>query len=256
MTTRDTALMGAPCWADLATTDAAASRVFYGDLFGWTSESAGEEFGGYLNFFRDGEMTVGAMETDGSMGPTNAWAIYLASADVEETCATAVANGGSVRLPPHPVGDLGVMAYVAGPDGASVGIWQPGLHPGFLTIDEPNAPAWFELHTRDYERAVAFYESVFGWDTHVMSDTDDFRYTTLGEGDGALAGIMNSTGHLSEGEPSFWNLYFGVPDTDAALVKVEELGGSILMGAEDTPYGRLASVADSTGAEFMVVGRG
>ncbi len=103
---------------------------------------------------------------------------------------------------------------------------------------------------------MAFYESVFGWDTHVMSDTDDFRYTTLGEGDGALAGIMNSTGHLSEGEPSFWNLYFGVPDTDAALVKVEELGGSILMGAEDTPYGRLASVADSTGAEFMVVGRG
>lgn len=255
MTVRDTALMGAPCWADLATTDLEASRAFYSELFGWTSER-NEEFGGYTNFFRGDEMTVGAMETDGSMGPTNAWAIYLASADIDATCGAAVANGGSVQLPPMDIADLGRMAYVADPDGASVGIWQAGLHPGFLTIDEPNTPAWFELHTRDYDRAVAFYTAVFAWDAHVMSDTDDFRYTTLGEGEDGRAGIMDSSGHLSEAEPSYWNLYFGVPDTDAALVKVEALGGTVLMGAEDTPYGRLASVADSTGARFMVVGRG
>lgn len=255
MTTRDAAPLGAPCWADLATTDIAASRAFYGELFGWTSEAA-EEFGGYVNFSRDGEMTVGAMETDGSMGPTNTWAVYLASADIDATCAAAAANGGSVVMAPMDVGDLGRMGYVAGPDGASVGIWQPGLHPGFLTIDEPNAPAWFELHTTGYDAAVEFYRAVFGWDTHVMSDTDEFRYTTLGEGDDALAGIMDSTGHLSEDAGAFWNLYFGVPDTDQAVVRVEALGGSVTMAPFDSPYGRMASVTDTTGAAFMIVGRG
>jgi predicted enzyme related to lactoylglutathione lyase len=187
------------------------------------------------------------------MGPTNAWAIYLQSADIDATCSATEANGGSVRLPPMDVGELGRMAYVAGPDGASIGVWQPGEHPGFLTIDAANAPAWFELHTNDYEGAVDFYRAVFGWDTHVMSDTPDFHYTTYGEGDDARAGIMDSAGHLGEGEAPYWSLYFGVADTDAALVTVEELGGSVLMGAEDTPYGRLASVADATGARFMLV---
>jgi hypothetical protein len=48
-------------------------------------------------------------------------------------------------------------------------------------------------------------------------------------------------------------VYFGVEDTDAALAKVVDLGGSILMAAEDTPYGRLAAAADPTGARFKLV---
>jgi predicted enzyme related to lactoylglutathione lyase len=48
-------------------------------------------------------------------------------------------------------------------------------------------------------------------------------------------------------------VYFGVEDTDAALVKIVDLGGSVLMAAEDTPYGRLAAVADPTGAQFKLV---
>src|SRR4051794_16288536 len=32
------------------TSDEAASRAFHGELFGWTSESAGEDYGGYVNF--------------------------------------------------------------------------------------------------------------------------------------------------------------------------------------------------------------
>ncbi len=32
-----------------------------------------------------------------------------------------------------------------------------------------------------------------------------------------------------------------------------DLGGSVLMPAEDTPYGRLAAAADPTGARFKLV---
>ena len=58
---------------------------------------------------------------------------------------------------------------------------------------EPGTPAWFELHTRAYEQTVAFYRDVFGWDAHAMSDTHEFRYTTLGEGESQLAGIMDDS---------------------------------------------------------------
>ena len=39
----------------------------------------------------------------------------------------------------------------------------------------------------------------------------------------------------------------GAADTDAALARVVDLGGSIVTPAQDTPYGRLATAADPTG---------
>ena len=158
------------------------------------------------------------------------------------------AEGGAIVVPAMPVGDLGVMLVLTDPTGAAVGAWQPGAHKGFQLVDEPGAPAWFELHTRDHARAVAFYEKVFGWDTHAVADTDDFRYTTLGEGEQALAGIMDDAA-----EPSGWNVYFSVEDVDAALERVEELGGKIVEPAQDTPYGRLARAADPTGTAFRLI---
>ena len=87
----------------------------------------------------------------------------------------------------------------------------------------------------------------------MVSDTDEFRYTTMTEGEEQYAGMMDASAYLPEGTPPFWEVYFGVPDTDAALAAAERLGGSVLEPAEDTPYGRMAKVADPTGAVFKIV---
>jgi hypothetical protein len=101
---------------------------------------------------------------------------------------------------------------------------------------------------------LRFYRDVFGWDTHTASDAPDFRYSTLGEGEGALAGVMDDT-VLPEGGPGpRWEVYLGVDDADAAVTRVDELGGKVLAPPEDSPYGRLAEVADPTGAAFRIVG--
>jgi predicted enzyme related to lactoylglutathione lyase len=136
---------------------------------------------------------------------------------------------------------------------ASIGAWQPGRHRGFGILAEPGTAAWFELDTRQYDASVAFYRDVFGWDTHAMSDSADLRYTTLGEGDAALAGIMDATESLPAGASAYWALYFGVADADAALARIADLGGTVVQPAEDTPYGRLAEAADPTGARFRLV---
>jgi len=250
---RDSAPVGAPCWVDLFTSDPDKAQDFYSQLFGWTAESAGEEYGGYINFSKDGERVAGCMRNDGESGTPDVWSVYLATDDAAETTEAAVANGGQVVAPAMEVMELGSMAVFSDAGQAVVGAWQPGTHKGFTLLAEPGAPTWFELHTRDYDSSVRFYEDVFGWDTHTMSDTADFRYTTLGEGDSALAGIMDSTTMLPEGVPAHWAVYFGVEDADATLARIAELGGSVIMPAEDTPYGRLAQAADPTGAQFMIV---
>ena len=87
-----------------------------------------------------------------------------------------------------------------------------------------------------------------------MSDTPEFRYTTLDEGEEQLAGMMDASGFLPEGVPAHWSVYFGVDNTDAALKQAVDLGATIIVPAEDTPYGRLATAADPTGALFKLVG--
>jgi len=250
---RNEAPLGAPCWVDLFTSDPDQAQAFYGELFGWTAQNTGEEYGGYVNFSKDGQLVAGCMKNDGQSGAPDAWSVYLSTDDAEKTVAAAVAGGGQVVVPAMQVMHLGSMAVVGDAGQAAVGIWQPGAHKGFGLVAEPGAPTWFELHTRAYDASVRFYRDVFGWDARVMSDTPEFRYTTLGEGDGALAGIMDAGAFLPEGVPAHWSVYFGVQDTDAALAQVSALGGAVLQPAKDTPYGRLAQAADPTGAAFKLV---
>jgi predicted enzyme related to lactoylglutathione lyase len=181
------------------------------------------------------------------------WSVYLASENAQATVDAAGSKGGQVVVPAMPVMELGTMAVVTDPGGAAIGIWQPGLHKGFGILAEPGTPTWFELHTAAYEASVEFYRDVFKWDTHVAGDSPEFRYTTLGVGDGQLAGIMDATSFLPPGAPASWSIYFGADDTDKTLAKVVDLGGSIVQPAEDTPYGRLATATDPTGALFKLV---
>ncbi|MEO7555089.1 MAG: VOC family protein [Acidimicrobiales bacterium] len=252
MPKRDQAPLGAPCWVDVLTTDVEGAQRFYGELFGWTAESTGEEFGGYVNFSKDGIRVAGAMANDGQAGFSDVWTVYLTTSDVKETADSAAGHGGQIVLPPMDVGDIGAMAYVSDPGGAAIGMWQPGTHKGFGILAEPGAPAWFELQTRDYDASVDFYRDVFGWDIHVVSDTPELRYTTQGGGDSMTAGIMDGTAYLPEAVPAGWSVYFGVTDADAALAQVVALGGTVAQAAKDTPYGRLAGAVDPTGAQFKL----
>ncbi|BCQ07700.1 hypothetical protein JMUB5695_01121 [Mycobacterium heckeshornense] len=47
-----------------------------------------------------------------------------------------------------------------------------------------------------------------------------------------------------------WSIFFGAEDVDKTLQTITDNGGAVLRAAEDTPYGRLASAADPTGAVF------
>ena len=253
MPKRAAAPLGAPCWVELFTSDTDKSESFYGSLFGWTAVHAGAEYGGYINFSHGEDIVAGCMHNDGTAGSPDGWFVYLATADAERTAAAAEKHGGTVVAPAMQVAELGSMAVCTDAGGAVVGAWQPGTHKGFGVLAEPGAPAWFELQTREYAATVQFYQDVFDWDTHVASDTEDFRYTTLGVDDDAQAGIMDVSGFPEEGFPTRWSIYFAVQDADAAAARVSELGGTVLQGPDDTPYGRLTTCADPGGVAFKLI---
>lgn len=256
MTRRTQAVIGAPCWIDLLSSDTGRSREFYGQLAGWTADEPDPQFGGYFTFRRDGELVAGCMgRQEGMPAPsTDGWTIYLAVEDARKTLETAQAHGAQVAVPVMDVGDLGSMAVLIDPAGAAIGLWQPKQHQGFGIVYETGGPGWFELHTTQYQQSLDFYRAVFGWTTTTISDTPEFRYTLLQQGENQYLGVMDDTVFTQPGAPTYWLTYLAVADTDRAVAQVRELGGTVNREPEDTPYGRLASVADSTGATLNLIG--
>lgn len=87
-----------------------------------------------------------------------------------------------------------------------------------------------------------------------LSDTPEFRSTFSDAEETQAAGVMDASAFLPEGVPAHWSIYFGSADVDATVAKAVELGGTVIQPAEDTPYGRLASIASPTGAVFKLRG--
>ncbi|GAA2202923.1 VOC family protein [Sinomonas flava] len=246
---------GAPCWADLMTSDIERSKEFYRTLFGWTYEVGDEEaYGGYVTASKDGQAVAGLMRRmEDQPGMPDVWTVYLASEDLNATADAVAEAGGQVFLAPMEVPEQGHMAVFGDAGGAAFGVWQPTGMTGFGKVAEPGSPVWFELHTRDYDRSVDFYQRALAWKTSVMSDTPEFRYTTLGEGRNSQAGIFDAARDLPEGVPSHWTVYWGVENTDEAIEKATAMGSTVLMPAADTPFGRMAAITDPMGAPFRIM---
>ncbi|CAN5616907.1 hypothetical protein BH18ACT1_BH18ACT1_09720 [soil metagenome] len=65
---------------------------------------------------------------------------------------------------------------------------------------------------------------------------------------GGMGGMMGA-----EGQPAHWLVYFGVVDVTATIAAAEAGGGSVLVKEVETPYGRMAGLADPDGAPFWVI---
>ncbi|MCX2715671.1 VOC family protein [Mycolicibacterium sp. J2] len=242
--------LGAPCWIDLTTSDIEAAQRFYGAVFGWTFEGSGPEYGGYVTAFVDGKPVAGLMSNDPQWGMPDRWNTYLHTADVDATLAKVSAAGGNTCGGAMDIPAKGRMAMVSDPSGGVVGLWQPTGHLGTEVTGVAGAPVWHQLTTLDFARVLDFYVHVFGWQTEVTGDTDEFRYSTAVFDGQQLLGVMDGTAFMAAGEPSNWFFFLGAEDVDKTQQLIVDNGGAVVRAAEDTPYGRLAAVTDPTGAGF------
>ncbi|GHA06644.1 VOC family protein [Streptomyces echinoruber] len=247
---------GSPNWVDLGTPDIEGATAFYGALFGWRFQSGGPETGGYGFFQRDGKTAAGGMPTAPEQGPPS-WTVYFQSADAEATAKAAEEAHGRVLTQPVDVMDRGRVALLADRAGAPFGIWQPGRTRGLQIANETGSLCWVELYTPDIAAAAAFYHSVLGWETSAAPFPGG-TYTCVNPAEGGEEAMFGGVVPLSD-DPAresapYWLPYFEVPDTDEAVARAQEYGGTVRVPATDVEgVGRIARLTDPYGARFAVI---
>lgn len=227
-------------WAELATSDAAAAKAFYTELFGWDYEDnpAGDEGQIYSMARRDGHYVAALYSAD---QPPH-WNSYVTVASADESAAAAAAGGGSIVAEPFDVMDVGRMAVIGDPGGAALCLWEPRAHIGATLVNTPGALAWNDLVTPDPQAASEFYGRLFGWTFEEIPASAGYR--VIRNGDRSNGGIMPLEG------PSYWVPYFGHEDVDRV---VSEGIAKVHNGPIQVPAGRFAVLGDPQGAVFAVI---
>jgi len=274
MTDRDRYIPGVPCWADTTHPDPGAAAAFYGELFGWECEDqmpAGES-GHYIVGRIDGRDVAAIGSVPPGAPDVATWNTYVWVDSADETAAKAKAAGATIISEPFDVFDAGRMAMFADPEGAPIAVWQPGRHRGSLAVNEPGAVNFNDLHTRDLDRARAFYGAVFGWEVlelgpgmgmWALPEYGDFL-EGLNPGMrenmaamGAPAGfetVVAAIAPIDPGDtdtPAHWGITFAVDDADATAARAKELGGKVVSEPRDMPWVRTTTIEDPQGATFV-----
>ena len=244
-----TAVTHKPVWIDLSSHDAAGSREFYANLFGWKIEvSADPQYGGYATAKSGGKDVAGIGPAMSADAPT-AWSVYIGSTDAADTAKKAEAAGGKVAVPLMEVGDQGTMVVIQDPSGAFLGVWQAknmsGFHEG-----ASNSFGWAELSARGIDKAVPFYKKLFGWGEKKGEMSPGQPYTEFLAGGERIAGGMEMNPMVPAEVPSYWLAYFNVDDVDKSFKQATDSGAKAMLTPQDFPGGRFAILSDPQGAAF------
>jgi predicted enzyme related to lactoylglutathione lyase len=117
-------------WNELITTDTKASAEFYRKLFGWQSAPfvpKGAPSGGppYLLFKTDAsDMGAGGMMQAPAPGIPTHWLPYVVVDNVDMSLAKAVELGAKACTPVMAIGEVGRVAVIQDPLGATIGLHE------------------------------------------------------------------------------------------------------------------------------------
>src|SRR5215471_11894214 len=183
---------GSFCWIELSTSDQAAAKKFYSNLFGWTlndSPMGPNEF--YTIFKLNGHDAAAAYtlrkeERDQHVPPH--WNLYIQVDSADDAVAKAAKLGGNVLAPAFDVMDVGRMGVIQDPTGAVFCVWQAKKHSGLGVVGENSAFCWADLVTPDPARAEKFYSTLFGWKLE-KGDKDPSGYLHIKNGETHIGGI-------------------------------------------------------------------
>ena len=241
-------------WTELGTTDSAAAKAFYTELFGWSFNDhpmgPGEV---YTMFTLRGKPVAAGFQMSARMaGVPPHWGAYITVANVDEAAKKAEKLGAKLVSPPFDVMEEGRMAVLQDPTGATVSLWQAKKHIGANILNEPGALTWNELGTKNVPAATKFYTELFGWTADVM-DMGTMKYTTFKLGEKMVGGMMEMGAEYGD-MPPFWMVYIETANCDATAERAAKLGAKTMVPPTDIPgVGRFAILGDKQGAGFGIL---
>jgi predicted enzyme related to lactoylglutathione lyase len=238
-------------WVDLATSDQAGAKQFYGGLLGWEYEDMPAGEGIVYSMAKHRGRSAAAISPqqpeEAAQGIPPHWNVYVTVEDVDASAGKAREAGGNVLAPPFDVFDAGRMAVVADPAGAVLCLWQAGTNIGAEVVNEPGSMTWADCATTDPAAAQGFYSSLLGWRFDQMSEEPP--YWVIFNGERSQGGMTAPP----PGVPSNWFPYFGVIGIEETMQIADAFGGTPFLGPVDVPNGsRFALIQDPQGAPFAI----
>jgi hypothetical protein len=231
-------------WFEHVSNDASKARQFYEDLLGWKVKAFSS--GGYEVIHNGADFIGGVVAADS--GTPNHWRSWLSVPDVDDRFQAALAAGAKPLMQPVDYPGIGRGATVLDPTGARVSIWK-GLQGDRPDVERVAAGDfdWNELATPDPVKAIAFYESLFGY-THVDWDMGPAgTYYVLQDPGRRMRGGVTKMQDTSS--TPMWVPYVKVENADAIAARVAPLGGTLAEKVADVPeVGRVGMLVDPTGA--------
>lgn len=125
--------VGAWTWNHLTTHDLEGAEKFYGEVFGWSLQAAGQEAAPDSPFmmwqvagqkFEEGLGGANEIGPDDPAGMPSNWTAYLSVESAEKAVATTSGGGGQVLVPVTEI-PVGKLAVLTDPQGAVFGIIEP-----------------------------------------------------------------------------------------------------------------------------------
>lgn len=235
-------------WHELATTDIAASRSFYRELFHWEFEEFDADGNNYLLIRNEGEYIGGMIGIP--EGNPNAWISAVSVADTETAVQAALRNGGDVLIKSTRVPGRGDMALIKDPQGAVISFIHSAI--GDPALREVNSFEWLwtELWSDRPAEAGAYYSSILPYTVEETSVDDKPYWVLSGPDNRRLAGmIRNPVSNMK----SQWIPYIKVVDPGYHAAKAKKLGATVLLEpSEEVRNGTVAVLTDPGGAIFCL----
>ena len=245
-------------WYENLSHDSKKARAFYSKLLGW-GEMPTPGNNDYTMFTRDGVPLAGAFQMpagDAMKDVPAHWLMYVGVADVDAAVKKATGLGAKAIVPPNDVPNMGRFSVLEDPQGACFALWTPA--PGQPAQGEPEPAkvgefSWHELGTDDLDKALEFYGKMFGWEKRERHDMGEMGPYQLWSRPGTPWPLGGAFNRPKEMPVNAWILYISVADINAAVARVKQLGGQVLMGPMEVPGGdTIAQCVDTNGAVFAV----
>lgn len=244
-------------WYELVTTDAQAAKVFYSSVMGWGALDASVPGAAYTLFTAGGALVGGLMELPADareMGANPSWLGYVGVDDVDAAADRVTRLGGTVLVPPTDIPDVSRFAIFTDPQAARLAVlrWLQPRPEQPAMLDDIGRVGWHELLAADWEKALAFYSEIFGWQRADADVGEMGTYQLFSAGGQTIGGMLTKPPTIPA---PFWLYYFNIEDLDAAAQRVQAGGGEIVDGPFEVPGGSwIVQCTDPQGAMFALEG--
>lgn len=239
-------------WYDLLTEDVPAVKRFYGELLGWSF--APTDAPNYQLIENDGVAIGGVVDMVGIGSDANEsqWISLLSVADVDAAVRATLDAGGVAHVAPRDLAGRGRIAVVGDGQGAIVGLLRSSVGDPPDRSPRPGDWFWTELWAADVERATEFYGDLVGYAAESKTILDDIEYDYFSRDGVPRAGIIHNPFPADKVRDN-WMPYVLVEDAGAVASRVEDLGGKIVIPADEKIRGgTVAVVIDPSGAALAL----